>query len=130
MNHKKPLISVIMSVYNGERTVPAAIKSIISQTYENLELLIVDDASTDNTFKILKDSETRDKRVKVYQNKNNIGLTKSLNFLINKSQGEFIGKPSKSMAFSWNIQDGTCLGQNGSCKSRWCCSWPDLIENC
>ncbi len=92
MNHKNPLISVIMSVYNGERTVPAAIKSIISQTYENLELLIVDDASTDNTFKILKDFETRDKRVKVYQNKNNIGLTKSLNFLINKSQGEFIAR--------------------------------------
>ena len=52
MNHNKPLISVIMSVYNGESTLPSAIKSIISQTYENLELLIVDDASTDNTFKI------------------------------------------------------------------------------
>ena len=72
MNHKKPLISVIMSVYNGERTVPAAIKSIISQTYENLELLIVDDASTDGTkdkLKQLKDLKKIDNLVTHKENK-------------------------------------------------------------
>jgi len=92
MIHNQPLISVIMSVYNGEATISRAINSITSQTYQNLEFLIVDDFSTDSSLKVLKEFEDKDKRIKVYQNKKNIGLTKSLNFLIGKSKGEFIAR--------------------------------------
>ena len=63
-----------MSTYNNQDTIEDAIKSILSQTYDNLELLIIDDASTDETLKICK--SVNDPRVSVYENKYNLGLTK------------------------------------------------------
>ena len=65
-----------MSVYNGEATISRAINSITSQTYQNLEFLIVDDFSTDSSLKVLKEFEEKDKRIKVYLNKKNIGFLK------------------------------------------------------
>ena len=82
-------ISVIMSVYNDENNVANAIQSILDQTFEDFEFLIIDDCSTDNTYeemtKFLNDS-----RVKLYVNEENIGLTKSLNKLIEESSGKYI----------------------------------------
>ncbi len=60
----QPLISVIIPTYNEASTLPIAIQSIIDQTYSNLEIIVVDDGSTDNTEKIVKEFELRDKRVK------------------------------------------------------------------
>ena len=59
-----------------------SINSILNQSYTNFELLIVNDASTDSTIEICKNFENLDNRIKVYNNKKNIGLTKSLNYLI------------------------------------------------
>lgn len=84
------LVSVLMSVKNCEKEVYNSVESILNQTYENFEFLIVDDASTDNTLKIL--NKFKDKRIKIYENKSNIGLTKSLNYLIKKSRGQFIAR--------------------------------------
>jgi len=84
------LVSVLMSVKNCEENVYNSVESILNQTYENFEFLIVDDASTDNTLKIL--NKFKDKRIKVFANKTNIGLTKSLNYLIKKSKGQFIAR--------------------------------------
>tara|TARA_B100001029_G_scaffold179449_1_gene188975 strand:- start:1722 stop:2408 length:687 start_codon:yes stop_codon:yes gene_type:complete len=82
-------ISVIMSVYNDEDNVLAAIDSILKQTYQDFEFLILDDCSTDGTnSKIQKYSD--EKKIKIYKNKENLGLTKSLNFLINHSEGKYI----------------------------------------
>lgn len=82
-------ISVIMSVYNDENNVANAIQSILDQTFDDFEFLIIDDCSTDNTYeemtKFLNDS-----RVKLYVNEENIGLTKSLNKLIEESSGKYI----------------------------------------
>tara|TARA_A100001015_G_scaffold301720_1_gene388964 strand:+ start:407 stop:1081 length:675 start_codon:yes stop_codon:yes gene_type:complete len=82
-------ISVIMSVYNDENNVANAIQSILDQTFDDFEFLIIDDCSTDNTYeemtKFLNDS-----RVKLYVNEENIGLTKSLNKLIEESCGKYI----------------------------------------
>ena len=86
----KPTVSVIMSCFNSENYVEQAARSIINQTFHNLEFLIMDDGSTDNTYNILNDLKIEDKRIKVFQNTKNIGLTKSLNLLINKANGEFI----------------------------------------
>jgi glycosyltransferase involved in cell wall biosynthesis len=83
-------VSVLMSVKNCEKEVYNSVESILNQTYENFEFLIVDDASTDNTLKIL--NKFKDKRIKIYENKSNIGLTKSLNYLIKKSRGQFIAR--------------------------------------
>jgi len=73
MNKFTPLVSVIMSAKNSEQTVSQAVKSIQAQTYENIEILILDDASTDNTFEILSELADSDRRIKLYKNQKNIG---------------------------------------------------------
>jgi glycosyltransferase involved in cell wall biosynthesis len=92
MNNNQTIVSVIMSVYNSSDSVKAAIKSILSQTFQNLELLIIDDCSEDNTYNICKKFEIQDSRVRVFKNKKNIGLTKSLNVLLKHARGEYIAR--------------------------------------
>lgn len=82
-------ISVIMSVYNDENNVANAIQSILDQTFDDFEFLIIDDCSTDNTYKEMT-KFLNDSRVKLYVNEENIGLTKSLNKLIEESSGKYI----------------------------------------
>tara|TARA_X000000368_G_scaffold111569_1_gene86844 strand:- start:9469 stop:10173 length:705 start_codon:yes stop_codon:yes gene_type:complete len=89
---KGPLVSIIMSVYNGESSLSKSINSMTIQTYKNMEILIMDDGSTDNSHKILEESANADKRIKVFQNTENIGLTKSLNLLIEETKGDFIAR--------------------------------------
>lgn len=85
-------VSVLMSTYNAEKYVANSIKSIGEQTYKNIEFLIIDDGSTDSTYKILEEYSKIYDNIKIYKNESNIGLTKSLNFLISKSHGEFIAR--------------------------------------
>ena len=85
-----PKISVIMSIFDQDVFLEDAIKSILNQTYNNFELLIIDDCSTDNSLKII--NSFNDTRIKIYQNKKRIGLSKNLNFLINKSRGDYIAR--------------------------------------
>ena len=73
----KPLVSVVMSVYNSEKWLSNSIESIINQTYTDFEFLIINDGSTDNSNVILDEYSKRDKRINVI-NQSNIGLTKSL----------------------------------------------------
>jgi glycosyltransferase involved in cell wall biosynthesis len=74
-----------MSAKNHAPLLERAIYSILNQTYENYEFLIVDDFSSDNSFEILKNIAKKDKRIKIYRNNSPIGLTKSLNLLIKNS---------------------------------------------
>src|SRR6056300_648297 len=83
-------ISVIMSVYNHEKFLSHSIKSILNQTFKNVEFLIIDDGSTDNSYKILKRYESLDRRIKVFKNTKNIGLTRSLNKLIKHTSTKFL----------------------------------------
>lgn len=91
MSNKK-LISVIMSAYNNENTIKQSLDSILNQTYKNIELLVIDDFSKDSTFEILKDYSLEFKNLKIFQNNENIGLTRSLNKLINLSSGFYIAR--------------------------------------
>ncbi len=98
-------ISVIMSVYNDENNVANAIQSILDQTFDDFEFLIIDDCSTDNTYeemtKFLNDS-----RVKLYVNEENIGLTKSLNKLIEESNGKYIFRQdSDDISFNYRFDE-------------------------
>lgn len=86
------LISVVMSCYNNESSISSSIESILSQSYENFELLIMDDNSEDETYTIIKKYKANDNRVKIFQNNKNIGLTKSLNILIKNSKGSYIAR--------------------------------------
>jgi glycosyltransferase involved in cell wall biosynthesis len=89
---KNPKVSVIMSVYNGEKYLRQAIESILNQTFSDFEFIIVDDGSTDKTFEILEGYMKNDSRIKVIRNERNIGLTKSLNKAIKISQGDYIAR--------------------------------------
>jgi len=88
----EPKISVIMSVFDGSRHLGECTSSILSQTFDDFEFLIVDDASADSTHEILKELERSDKRVRIFRNETNLGLTRSLNKLIDNSQGQFIAR--------------------------------------
>jgi len=83
-----PLISVVIPAYNAEKYIQHAIDSILNQTYTHLELLIADDASKDNTKKIIE--SYKDKRVKTFHNKTNQGYLKTCNKLFKFAKGDFI----------------------------------------
>lgn len=85
-----PKVSVIMSVYNGDKYLLDSIKSIQTQTFNNFEFLIVNDASNDNTAEILRNLD--DPRIMVFTNQQNIGLTRSLNKVLKHCRGEFIAR--------------------------------------
>ena len=75
----KQLVSIIMPVYNGEKTIEKAIRSVLSQTYENFELIVIDDNSTDDTAKIVNSFLDIDKRIILIKNKENCGVSVSRN---------------------------------------------------
>ena len=81
-----------MSVYNSESQVIDSVKSIFQQTYKNYDLHIIDDSSTDNTYDVIKEYISDYPNVNLIKNKENLGLTKSLNILINESGGELIAR--------------------------------------
>ena len=85
-----PLVSVIMGAYNSEQSIGSSIHSILNQTYRNLELIIIDDASTDNTQEIIKKFILKDKRVKLIINKINVGTYVSRNYTLKYLTGDFI----------------------------------------
>ncbi|GAA4882797.1 hypothetical protein GCM10023311_01140 [Flaviramulus aquimarinus] len=88
----KPKISVIMAVYNAESYLEEAIDSILEQSFTDFEFLILNDCSTDNSSKILDEYASKDERVKIFTNKENLGLTKNLNKLIKLANGEFLAR--------------------------------------
>lgn len=83
-------VSVIMSVYNGEKYLKEAIDSILGQTYGNFELIIIDDGSTDRSRDII--NSYSDRRIRLIVNEANIGLTRSLNRALEHACGEFIAR--------------------------------------
>ena len=84
------LVSVIMPTFNASKYLAGSIESILSQTYTNLELLITDDCSTDDTRNILKEFSERDKRVKVKYLKENSGPGVARNRSIERAKGRYI----------------------------------------
>ena len=85
-------VSVIMSVHNGEKTVKRAAQSILEQTFDDLELIICDDMSTDATDSVLQELQMADKRVIVLKNEVNLGLGASLNRCMEVSTGRYIAR--------------------------------------
>lgn len=92
-NKDNDLVSVIMGVYNTEQNMlNKAINSLLNQTYKNIEIIIVNDNSTDqSTLKLLKDFETN-KKIKIINNEQNLGLTRSLNKALEFVNGKFIAR--------------------------------------
>ena len=83
-------ISICVPTYNGAPYLEACLDSVLNQTYEDIEVLAVDDGSTDVTFEILKRYAARDERIRLVRNENNLGLVGNWNRCIELAQGEWI----------------------------------------
>ncbi|MDT3275664.1 glycosyltransferase family 2 protein [Shewanella sp. SP2S2-4] len=84
------LVSVLIPVYNVGLYVAEAIQSILNQSYKNIEIIVVDDFSTDNTFEIVSELSNLDKRIFIFRNEKNIKISKTLNKAFSLSHGDFI----------------------------------------
>jgi glycosyltransferase involved in cell wall biosynthesis len=87
---KKPTVSVIIPTYNRAHLIGRAIKSVLNQTYQDFELIIIDDGSTDNTEDIIRQFQEKDKRIKYKKHDKNKGGSAARNTGIKNSKGKYI----------------------------------------
>ena len=127
------MISVIMPVFNSEKTVSVAIESILNQSYKDFEFIIIDDGSTDSTENIIKSFS--DNRIIYLKNKKNIGSSSSMNIGLKLSKGKYIARMDsddislpdrfyQQIAFMENNEDidfcGSYLETFGYKEEIWC----------
>lgn len=89
-SNQQPVVSVVMPVYNCEAYIHDAVESVLSQTFSDFELLIIDDCSTDRTLEVI--SQFNDPRIYVFHKSVNSGITDSLNLGIEKARGRYIAR--------------------------------------
>lgn len=87
----EPLVSVVMPAYNADLFIDSALQSLIEQTYQNIEIIVVNDGSTDGTAEKIKKYSKFDERIKIINTKNN-GVAKALNRGIKEAKGEYIAR--------------------------------------
>ena len=87
---KQPLITVVMPNYNGHRFVEQAIDSVLNQTYQNFELLVVDDCSKDDSLQLIQRKAQSDKRIRVIALEHNAGVANVRNRGIKEAKGKYI----------------------------------------
>lgn len=87
---KSPFISIVLPSYNSARVIGQTIESVLAQTYGNFELLIIDDCSCDDTYKIILEYQKRDKRIKIFRNEKNCGVAYSRNFGVFQAISDWI----------------------------------------
>ena len=85
---EKGLVSIIVPVFNAEKYLSECVNSLIEQTYDNIEILLIDDGSNDDSLAICKSFENKDKRIKVFS-KENGGVSSARNFALQKLTGEY-----------------------------------------
>ena len=90
MNKDEPLISVLLPAYKVEKYIAHCIETIQNQTYKNIEIIIVDDCSPDNSGKIAEEYGKKDSRIKVFHHEINKGLSATRNTGIENSHGEYL----------------------------------------
>ena len=88
----RPLISVLMGVYNCADTLEEAVQCMIDQSYTNWELIMCDDCSTDNTLQVALSLASKDSRIRVLRNEENQTLAPTLNKCLDVAQGEYIAR--------------------------------------
>jgi len=84
------LVSVLMASFNHERYISEAIESVLKQSFSDLELIIVDDCSTDGSKQIILDYQAKDNRVHAFFHKENMGIAKTVNHALDVAKGRFI----------------------------------------
>ncbi len=118
-----PEISILMSVYNGDVFLRAALESILAQTFSDFECIVIDDASTDTTSDILKEFVALDSRIHVFRNEHNHGLTASLNVGLTHCRGHYVARmdaddialAGRLMTQYWFMEEHPDVVASGSC---------------
>lgn len=82
-----PLVSVCIPTYNASHTIYETLKGVINQTYKNLDIVVCDNQSTDNTFEIIQ--QFKDERIRLYQNNENYGMVENFNIVLSKAEGVY-----------------------------------------
>ncbi len=85
-----PLISVIMPIYNRKEYLGKAVKSVLNQTYQNLEIILVDDHSTDGAYEMLQEYADKDKRIKLFRNEKNSFVSATRNVGLKNATGKYL----------------------------------------
>jgi glycosyltransferase involved in cell wall biosynthesis len=96
MNTSNPLVSIGLPVYNGANYLRQAVETILEQSYENFELIISDNASTDDTADICRDLSARDPRIRISRNQENVGAAGNYNLVFGAARGKY---------FKWAAHD-------------------------
>src|SRR4051794_35048945 len=99
MGIHKPQVSIGLPVFNGERYLASALDCLINQDFDDFELIISDNASTDATESICRDYAEKDKRIRYFRNEANIGATQNYNRVFELASGEY---------FKWASHDDEC----------------------
>lgn len=102
----KPVVSVCVPTYNGAKYIKECLDSILSQTFKNFEIIVVDDQSSDATLKIVEEYAINDDRIYLSQNQHNLGLVGNWNRCVELAQGEWI-----KFVFQDDLIKPTCLEQ-------------------
>lgn len=103
---KKPAVSVLMPAYNAEKYIGEAIESILKQTFKDFEFIILDDASTDNTWKVIQKYAKKDRRIITLKSKKNLYIAKARNKLLKKVRGKYIiWQDADDVAMLFRIKD-------------------------
>jgi glycosyltransferase involved in cell wall biosynthesis len=88
----KVKISIILPTYNGVKYIKKSIESVLSQSFSNWELLVINDGSTDNTENFIKEYTNKDFRIIYFKNENNLGIQKTLNKGLKEAKGDYIAR--------------------------------------
>lgn len=84
------LVSIVLPVYNASSYLATCLNSLLNQTYKDIEVIVIDDFSRDDSYTILKQFKKKDKRLRVYRNKKRYGSSVSLNRAVRKARGAYI----------------------------------------
>ena len=84
------MISIVVPIYNGEKYIEDCLKSIFNQTYEEWEMILIDNASTDDSLKICKSYAAKDDRIQLLHQHHNVGVSVARNLGMEKARGEFV----------------------------------------
>jgi len=103
INEDYPAISIIIPVFNGEAFLSDTITSLLDQTFQNFEIICVDDSSTDNSLSLLKSFSLKDPRVKVYSKKNEGTAAKAIIYGLNFAKGDYYMYSSQDDLFSKDL---------------------------
>lgn len=87
-----PIVSIIMSVYNNRKTLERCLKSLRNQTFQEWEVIIVDDGSTDGSIEVLKQYSLKDKRIRPIRLSKNVGLSAALNIARRYATGDYLAR--------------------------------------